>query len=113
MGGFCSKKKVNSQEDIKESLIKSNPSSEKKSKGKYKQYFQLVEENLKRYYHENRANPVNVSISLDKKDFNSNLQSKRIVINNKQKFIYWKDYLLSYLYRTSSRGYEWSHELIM
>lgn len=111
MGNFFSKKKVDNDSGIKESLMKTESTVYKEEK--YRQYFSLIEENLNKFYEENRDNQVNLSISLDKKDFNSNFQSKRVVVNQNQKFIYWKDYLMSYLYRMSNQGYEWSHELIM
>jgi hypothetical protein len=111
MGSFCSKKKVDNDSGIKESLMKSE--STVYSENKYKNYFSLIEENLNKFYEENRDNQVNLSISLDKKDFNSNFQSKRLVLNHNQKFIYWKDYLMSYLYRVRNQGYEWSDQMIM
>ena len=112
MGGLFSKNnnKVNIEANLEETLIESNQPSY--SDEKYNKFFGLVNENLKRFYNENKRNSANISISLDKKEFNSKIHSKRIVIDHNKKYIYWKDYIMDYFYRTSNRGYEWSLDLI-
>ena len=113
MGGLFNniKNNVNIEQSFKESLIK--PISYCHTEEKYRTFSGLVQDNIKLFYQENRFNPVNISICLDKKDFNSKIQSKRIVINHKKKYVNWKDYFIDFLYHTSNKGYDWSHELVM
>jgi hypothetical protein len=77
----------------------------------YKEYFKLIGLKLRKFYEENQNNQLNISLSLDKKDFNTIMTAKKIMINPTQKFIYWRDFLLEYLNKQSSKGYQWASEL--
>ncbi len=77
----------------------------------YKEYFKLVNMKLKRYYEENKNSQINISICLEKKDFNTIVTTKKIVCDPNQKFIYWKKYFLNYLNKQSQKGCVWSNEL--
>jgi hypothetical protein len=78
----------------------------------HKEYFKLVRLKLRRFYEENLHNNFNVSISLDKKDFNTVITSKKILLNPSQKFIYWKDYMVNYLEKQREKGVQWAVDLI-
>jgi hypothetical protein len=110
MGNTCQKKLQNSQERF----IPSNQNSKCKinsEKESYKEYFKLIKTKLRQFYEENQNNQFNISISLDKKDFNTVTTAKKIYLNPNQKFIYWKDFLLHYLNKQTVKGCVWSGDL--
>jgi hypothetical protein len=103
MGNICKKLQQDKQENILH--------SRKWTKINTSEYFKLIRNQLHRFYKENQNNKLNLSISLDKRDFNSNVSSKTIHLNPNQKFVYWKDYLLSYLNKKDIQGYQWATDL--
>ena len=113
MGGIFYKKitKVNEHKGLNECFLEMN--SKSKSNEKLKNYFILVNDSINRQYTQNRLNTLNIPISLEKKKFYSHKQSKNYIMNNNQEQIYWKDYLINFLYRISTQGYGWSRDLIM
>jgi hypothetical protein len=76
------------------------------------EYFKTIKSQMRRFYDENQHNQFNISISLDKRDFNSNISSRKISLNPNQKFIYWKDYIGKYLNKRSNEGYKWATEIL-
>jgi hypothetical protein len=76
------------------------------------EYFKVLKTQMRRFYKENQNNQFNISISLDKRDFNSTISSKLISINPNQKFIYWKDYFTKFLTKRSNHGYRWANNLL-
>lgn len=75
----------------------------------FDEYFEMIHKKVSKFYKENQNNQFNISISLDRKDFISSSAPKRILINPSEKYVYWKDYLLDYLYKQDD---EWIKELI-
>ncbi len=126
MGNTCNKKQKNynntSTSEGEDYLIGSNIQStgmnsvysrnSKRDEENYKEYFKLIKMKLRRFYEENQHNQFNISISLDKKDFNTVTTAKKIIINPSQKFIVWKDYLINYLEKQVARGYNWANDLL-
>jgi hypothetical protein len=126
MGNTCKKKQKNynntSTSEGEDYLIGSNIQStgmnsvygrnSKRDEENYKEYFKLIKMKLRRFYEENQHNQFNISISLDKKDFNTVTTAKKIIINPSQKFIVWKDYLINYLEKQVARGYNWANDLL-
>lgn len=110
MGNTCKKKKQISSES-RESLIK-NPRYSRSDEENYREYFNLIKQKLRMFYEENQNNQFNISLSLDKKDFNTVTTAKKITINPSQKFVYWKDFLLNYLQKQVNKGNIWANELI-
>jgi hypothetical protein len=106
MGNVCKKK---NSEDRYEKLI--NDKKIFSNEENCKEYFKLIKLKLRKFYEENQNNHFNISLSLDKKDFNTITTAKRISINPSQKFIHWKDYLLQYLKKRTNKGSTWSSDI--
>lgn len=113
MGNNSSKKslKENTSTKTTEPLISKNNLKDKQPDENYKEYFKLVNMKLRRYYEENKNSQINLSICLEKKDFNTVITTKKLVCDPNQSFIYWKKYLLNYLNKQSQKGCVWSSEL--
>lgn len=107
MGNTCNKKSDNL---IQETLIDKKFS--KSDEENYREYFKLIGLKLRKFYDENQNNQFNLSLSLDRKDFNTIMTAKKIMINPTQKFIYWKDFLVEYLNKHSSKGHIWANDLM-
>lgn len=107
MGNFC-KKKQNG--DFLEKLV-SRGDLNLNSETIFSSYFLSVRELFLKNYKENRNNQTNISICLEKKDFESAVTVKKQINFKKQKFIYWKDYLLKYLNKKFQQGYLWAGQL--
>lgn len=112
MGNSCKKRKSESRlpSEHYDKLISSSPYS-KSEQENYIEYFKLIKHKLRRFYEENQHNQLNISLSLDKKDFNTVTTAKKIIINPSQKFVYWKDFLVNYLGKQSKKGFIWAAEL--
>jgi len=108
MGNKCTKR---ADSEKSENLLNKTKHSRNNEKS-HKEYFKLVRLKLRRFYEENLHNHFNVSISLDKKDFNTIVTSKKVNMNPSQKFIYWKDYLINYLEKQRKKGVTWVIDLI-
>ena len=108
MGNTCNKQLRN---ENNENFLNKNKHSKSEDEN-YKEYFKLIRHRLRRFYEENQQNQFNISISLDKKDFNTVITSKRISINPSQKFVFWKDFLINYLSKQVSKGYMWANDLL-
>ncbi len=104
MGNICKKKQQNYKD---ENLLQSRKWSNKHTND----YFKLIRHQLNRFYKDNHNNQFNLSISLEKKDFHSNITSKHITINPNQKFIHWKDYMLNYLVKKKHQEMIWTKQL--
>jgi hypothetical protein len=77
------------------------------------EYFNIIKKKLRRFYEENQENPINLAISLERRDFFTvSNTSKRYSISGKYKFIHWKDYLTEYLKKKTAKGYIWTSDLI-
>jgi len=72
------------------------------------EYFHLIKQQANKFYLENQNNKFNVSISLDKKDFNSPFATKKFNHPEDKKYVYWKDFLSNYLLKKSKNGFEWA-----
>lgn len=88
-----------------------NNNTNKQLTDNYKEYFRFVNMKLRRYYEENKNSQINISICLEKKDFNTIVTTKKIICDPNQKFVYWKKYLLSFLNKQTQKGCVWSNEL--
>jgi len=112
MGNNSSKKslKENSSTKTTDPLLSKN-FKEKQTDENYKEYFKLVNMKLRRYYEENKNSQINLSICLEKKDFNTVITTKKLICDPNQSFIYWKKYLLNYLNKQSQKGCVWSNDL--
>lgn len=110
MGNTCHKRTKLLEENKENFIYRSSTNFDDTES--YKEYFKLIRYRLRRFYEENQNNQFNISLCLDKKDFNSTSSAKKISINPSQKFIYWKDYLLNYLNKQQNRGFIWASELI-
>jgi hypothetical protein len=102
--------KENSNNRMLDPLIAKNL-KEKQTDENYKEYFKLVNMKLRRYYEENKNSQINLSICLEKKDFNTVITTKKLVYDPNQSFIYWKKYFLTYLNKQSQKGCVWSNDL--
>ena len=79
----------------------------------FDEYFNMIKLKVSNFYQENQSNQFNISISLDKKDFNqASTISKKVKFNTNEKFVYWKDYLLEYLIKQNSNENPWICTLI-
>lgn len=106
----CFKKRKNSREDLDQPLIKR---IELEYNQNFKEYFNMIKMKVSKFYQENQNNQFNISISLDKRDFNQQSIPKKLKLNTSEKFVYWKDYLLDYLNKqlhTTKEG--WIPEVI-
>jgi hypothetical protein len=122
MGNTCKKRQRNytttSSTEGDEFLIGSNINSTsasrnfKRDEENYKEYFKMIKMKLRRFYEENQHNQFNISLSLDKKDFNTITTAKKISINPSQKFIFWRDYLVNYLEKQVAKGFNWANDLL-
>ena len=106
MGNFCKKK---GHVEILEKLVTRSDKNE--GSEIFLEYFQTIKQIFLKNHKENRNNQINISVSLDKRDFDSVITSKKVFLNKKQKYVYWKDYLLRYLNRKVQNGYVWAEEL--
>ncbi len=77
-----------------------------------KAYSDTINVKLRQSYFENYNNKFNVSISLDKKDFNAPFAIKKYSVLEERDFIPWKDYFRSYLVRQIKKGFDWASELL-
>ena len=103
----CLRKKSNSKEPLLDKL-------DRNYKDNFKEYFRLIKLKVRKFYEENQNNQFNISISLDKKDFNTISTAKKISLDPSQKFIYWKDYITDYLTKQTEKeiGTNWAEELL-
>ena len=108
MGTSCNK--LNKDQRYSEQLIQK---TNKNNSDNYKEYFKLVNMKLRRYYEENKNNQINISICLEKKDFNTVITTKKIICDPSQRYIHWKKYLLDYLNKQTQKGCLWSNELFV
>ena len=103
-------KKRNQNEDLNRPLINR---IEKEYQSNFKEYFNMIQTKVNSFYKENQSNQFNISISLDKKDFQQLSVPKKLKLNPSEKFIYWKDYLLEYLNKhLLIKKESWVHEVI-
>jgi len=112
MGGICLKNKAKAQ-DKRDSLIQEKfvEKSLKNYNDNHKFYFEIIQEKLHKFYMDNRSSHINISLSLDKKDFSSMTSAKKFSVQPSEELIHWKDYLLSYLLKKSKKGIKWCEEL--
>ena len=111
MGNKCWKRKIFESNDILESLM-SNENYFDTSDKIFKNYFKIIKNKFFENYKENRNNLINISLSLEKRDFETIITSKKVLMNKKMKFIYWKDYFLRFLNKMGQKGYTWADELL-
>jgi hypothetical protein len=113
MGNVGKKKTYKPEEDrfIRSEEHSINEDYDKLSSNNFKEYFRLVKTRLRQFYDENHNSNLNVSLALDEKSFSSMSVAKRISINPNQKFIHWKDYIINYLNKQSTKGYQWAESL--
>ncbi len=102
---------TNSDKLLNISTSNSNKTHSKSDSENYKEYFKLIRHKLVKFYEENQHNQFNISLCLDKKDFNTVSTAKKITINPNQKFVYWKDFLLQYLNKQICKGVIWARDL--
>ena len=57
----------------------------------------MIKTKVAKFYQENQNNQFNISVSLDRKDFNQLSIPKKLKLNSSEQFVYWKDYLVDYL----------------
>jgi hypothetical protein len=112
MGNTCKKRRTEASlpTDNSAKLLSSSHYSKTEHEN-YKEYFKLIKQKLRRFYEENQHNQFNISLCLDKKDFTTVTTAKKIIINPSQKFVYWKDFLVHYFSKQSSKGLMWAEEL--
>ncbi len=113
MGASSCKKiyKDNQSVNYSDQFLQKSNLNEKFIGDNFKEYFKFVNMKLKRYYEENKNSQINISICMEKKDFNSITTTKRIICDPNQKFVYWKKYLLNFLNKQTQKGCLWSNEL--
>jgi hypothetical protein len=107
MGNKCHKK----QQKDQFSDIVTNKGGVLLDKTTYKSFFKLVKHTQRHFDEDNYNNVFNISLSLDKKDFNTIITSKKIIINPSLKYTHWKEYLIKYLRKQTTKGYQWSSDL--
>ena len=109
----CNKlyKDNNSTRNSDQLIQKSNAQNNKNLGDNYKEYFKFVNMKLRRYYEENKNSQINISICLEKKDFNTITTTKKLIFDPNQRFVYWKKFFLSYLNKQTQKGCLWSNEL--
>ncbi len=78
----------------------------------FSQYFDMIRLKVSKFYKENQNNQFNISISLDKREFNQSIVPKRFNLNPSERFVYWKDYLLEFLEKSSTENCTWINELL-
>ncbi len=71
-----------------------------------------MNDRLKRFYLDNRNSMESISISIDKKDFNSMSSTKTLCVNPKQNYIHWSEYFMDYLEKINKKKVKWANELI-
>jgi len=108
MGG-CNKKSRREYNNIDDSVLIDDKNN--KIKYNFDEYFDMINKKVTKFYKENQNNQFNISISLDRKDFITSSIPKRVSVNTYEKYVYWKDYLLDYLYKQQETE-EWMKELI-
>jgi hypothetical protein len=108
MGNICKKKEQDSEHFSNLLYERRNCLSTENTD----EYFKLIKLRMRKFYEENQHNQLNISISLDRKDFSSNISSKNISINPHQKFVYWKEYILKYLNKRAIKGYKWASIIV-
>lgn len=77
----------------------------------FTEYFEMIKARVSSFYRENQNNQFNISISLEDREFNQ--MSERKILDYKQKFVYWKDFLVNYLARLSDSGEQWAEEILV
>lgn len=80
--------------DINQPLIKR---IETEYQENFNEYFNMIKTKVAKFYQENQNNQFNISVSLDRKDFNQLSIPKKLKLNSSEQFVYWKDYLVEYL----------------
>ena len=110
MGNKCWKKKTYIKDDFEENLMTQENYLDK-SDTIIKNYFDILKNIFHQNYEENRNNEINLSLCLDKRDFETIITTKKVILNKKRKFVYWKDYLLNYLNKKIQLGYSWADGL--
>lgn len=111
MGNFFRNKKVNDEtDDVQENFVTLSVKKEI-SDSIFPKYYEFLKTKHLKNYKDNRNNQTNISLSLDKRGFDSLITTKKVLLNKKKKFIYWKDFLLKYLNKKVQEGYKWAEEL--
>jgi hypothetical protein len=111
MGNFLRKSKINEEtDDVQENFMALTVKKEI-SDSIFPKYYEFLKVNHIKNYKENRNNQTNISLSLDKKGFDSLITTKKVFLNKKKKFVYWKDFLLKYLNKKVQEGYKWAEDL--
>ena len=112
MGGKCLKRKWNSKENM-EKLMDSKflEIINKDYNDNHKVYFEIINEKIRKFYFDNRNSQMNISLSLDKKDFSSISSAKIFSMNPSKQIIHWKDYLLEFIDKKSKKGCKWIKKL--
>ena len=110
MGGKCLKGRGKSRESV-ENLLKDHfvEISNKSFDENHKTYFDIVRDKLRKFYYDNRNSRLNVSMSLNKKDFSSLTSAKKISISATEEN--WKEFLLKYINKQVNKEVKWSYEL--
>ena len=108
--GNCFKKQ-NKDEELLKPFINSTTFKDTIDED-FSEYFNMIRLKVSKFYQENQNNQFNISISLDKKDFNQSSLPKRITLDPNEKYIYWKDYLIDYLSKQSSVKEPWAIEML-
>ena len=106
MGGNCIKNRANSGGNL-ENLIRGSLLEIKNLKN-HKEYFEIINEKLSRFYKMSQNNPK--MISIDESDFSS-LNSPCNISNYSLQSIHWKDYFLKYLDKEAQKGIKWVYNL--
>ena len=113
MGGNCLKNKKNLKENgqilLQENVIEI---INKTYNDHSKIYFNIINEKLKDFYKHNRNDQMNVSMTLDKKDFNTISSANKASIILKESTLNWKDYILKYLHKQAKKENKWAENLI-
>jgi len=108
---------LKSQQQSKPLLTKNEINERSNSKFNYvkntitDKYYKLLRYKQERMNDYNQNNKVNQFFALEKKDFERPNYNKKIKITDNQPFVYWKDYLLEYLYYEVEEGNFWASEL--
>lgn len=112
MGNLFSKKTNECTENNLENLLTENKIIQG-SDEIFHNYFNEIKKSYNKNYKENRNNQINISLSLDKRDFESIFTTKKNFQNKKQKFVYWKEYLVKFFNKKSQNGFKFADNLVM
>ena len=77
-----------------------------------KEYFALINNNVKLNSLENLNSKLNISISLDKKDFSKQFNVKKYSLVEEKEYIPWKTYLINYLTKQNKMGIDWASDIL-